>query len=430
MKSAIAQRPELVERYEALARETWREGPRWLGELREAALARFLERGFPTRRDEDWKYTNLAALARLPFVPGDAAAETDATDPLAGLDAYRLVFVNGSYRPGLSTPGPVRAGSLANALTSGDGAAESHLGRYADYRANPLVALNTAFLSDGLFAHVPPGAVLDKPVYVRWISAGEVALSNPRALIVLGRGAQAAFIEAYTGAGAGPHFSNAVTELVLGEGAVASHSKLQQESAGSYHVATVQAHQERSSTLNQFSFSLGALLARNDINSVLAGEGAECVLNGLYLVSGDQFVDHHTALDHAKPHCPSREYYRGVLGGRSTGVFNGKILVRKDAQKTDAIQSNKNLLVSAEASVNTKPQLEIYADDVRCTHGATVGQLDPEALYYLRSRGIGADQARRMLTVAFTAEILDRVPSASLRGHLARIVAARLEEVS
>ena len=266
--------------------------------------------------------------------------------------------------------------------------------------------------------------VLPKPVHLLFVSAGHRTMSNPRTLVVAGSRAEAHIIESYVGEG--EYFTNAVTELALGEGAVIDHYKLQCESAAASHIATVQGFQERSSVFTSHSISLGGALVRNDINSTLNGPGCECTLNGLYIVGGEQHIDNHTALEHAMPHCASREYYRGILSGRATGVFNGKIIVRKDAQKTDAIQSNKNLLLSAEASINTKPQLEIYADDVRCTHGATVGQLDAEAMFYLRSRGISADEARRVLITAFASDVVDRVRVAPLRTEIERLVREKL----
>ncbi len=385
-----------------------------LAEVRAEARRRFEQLGFPTRKNEDWKYTNVAPIARTVFASPNGARALPA-DPLSALEADRLVFVNGRYRRDLSSVElcPAPAG---------------HLARYAAFNAQSFVALNTASFEDTAYVEIPAGRVLERPVYVLHLSAGQTTASHPRTLIVAGKGAQADLVELYAGTGAG-YFTNAVTEIEIGEGAVVNHYKLQTEAPDAYHVATVQAHQERVSVWNSYSISLGGLLVRNDINSVLAGEGCECTLNGLFLTGGEQHVDNHTALDHASPHCSSREYYRGILAGRSTGVFNGKILVRKDAQKTDAIQSNKNLLLSPDASINTKPQLEILADDVRCTHGATVGQLDADALFYMRSRGIGGEDARHLLTVAFASDVLDRVRLEPLRARLEELVRNRLESL-
>jgi Fe-S cluster assembly protein SufD len=254
-------------------------------------------------------------------------------------------------------------------------------------------------------------------------------MSHPRTLIVVGPNCQVSFIEAYAGFGEGVYFTNPVSEIVVGENSVVDYYKVQRELSGCYHIASIQSEQQRGSTLNSHSVSFGGALVRNDIHAVLDGEGAECVLDGLYVGGGTRHIDNHTTLDHAQPHCASREYYHGILGGRASGVFSGRIIVRKDAQKTDAIQSNKNLLLSEEASINSKPQLEIYADDVRCTHGATVGQLDADALFYLRSRGIPGEDARSMLITAFASGVLDRVRMSPLRERLEGMLKQELQSL-
>ena len=386
-------------------------------DLRRTARERFAELGYPTRKNEEWKYTNVARIAKTPYEPGNGLIAPPAgLNPLTGLDCYRVVFVNGRFRPDLSEADGLDVQGLDKAA--------GHLARYAAFVHQPFVALNTASFEDGAFIHIPEGQVLPKPVHLLFLSAGERTMSNPRTLIVAGARAEAHIVESY--AGEGEYFTNAVTELALGEGAMVDHYKVQRESAGASHIATVQGYQERASVFTSHSVSLGGALVRNDINSTLNGPGCEATLNGLYVAAGEQHIDNHTALDHAMPHCSSREYYRGILSGRATGVFNGKIIVRKDAQKTDAIQSNKNLLLSEEASINTKPQLEIYADDVRCTHGATVGQLDAEALFYLQTRGIGREEARRLLITAFAADVLDRIRIEPLRTAIGRLVRERL----
>ncbi|MCX6625587.1 MAG: Fe-S cluster assembly protein SufD [Acidobacteria bacterium] len=298
-------------------------------------------------------------------------------------------------------------------------AALAHLGRYASIEANPFVALNTANLTDVFVVEIEDGAVVTEPVRIAFHTDGAAAV-HPRVLILAGRNSQASVIEEYSGSGR--YFTNAVTEIVAAENATLDHYKLQQESPEAYHVGTVQMHQGRNTNVTTFSLSFGGALVRNDINGVLDDENGECTMNGLFLTGDQQHVDHHTMLDHAKPHCRSREYYRGILGGSSTGVFNGKIIVRQDAQKTDAIQSNKNLLLSKDATINTKPQLEIWADDVRCTHGATVGQLDEEARFYLRSRGIGEAAARVMLTHAFAQDVLERIKIEALRTRMEGLI--------
>jgi Fe-S cluster assembly protein SufD len=282
---------------------------------------------------------------------------------------------------------------------------------------------------------IAAGTVLEQPVHLVFLSSpgGKPSVSHPRTLVLAGRGSQASVIETHLGPEGAVYFTNAVTEIVLGEGATLDHYKLQQESRQAFHVATIQAVQDRGSVWNSHNVALGAALARHDVNSVLDAQGAECYLNGLFVAAGRQHVDNHTLLDHAKPHCASRELYKGILAGHATGVFNGKIIVRKDAQKTNAIQSNKNLLLSGDAVINTKPQLEIFADDVRCTHGATVGQLDREALFYMQSRGIPAAHARDLLTHAFVTELLDRMRWQPLRApleqELYRILSRSRQEV-
>lgn len=413
-----------VSRFERLERER-PAGSAWLRSLQKGAISRFAELGFPTTHNEDWKYTSAGPIAKTPFAPAERDGHRIRRKQLPDAGCrIRMVFVNGFYAPELSTlsalPPGVRVVSIAAALAAGDEKLESHLACYAQYDGHAFVALNTAFLSDGALIEIPRGMHVEEPVHVLFatVPGGEPAVSHPRCLILAGRGSQAAVVEEYTSLGEGSYFTNAVTEIVAEEGAVLEHVKLQLESPEAFHVATVQGIQERNSVFNSHNLSFGGALVRNDVNSVLDAEGAECVLNGLFVAGARQHVDNHTTLDHAKPHCNSRELYKGILAGDATGVFNGKILVRKDAQKTNAIQSNKNLLLSENAVVNTKPQLEIYADDVRCTHGATVGQLDAEALFYMQSRGIERTAARDLLTYAFAADILDRMTVNSFRGRL------------
>ncbi|MGH9355165.1 MAG: Fe-S cluster assembly protein SufD, partial [Terriglobia bacterium] len=342
----------------------------------------------------------------------------------------RIVFVNGAFEPKLSNlsalPAGVSVRPFPEAWDSKE--LEQSLARHAETDRNAFVALNTALFRDGALVEIADGVALDKPVHVLFVRAGsaEETVTHPRTLISAGREAQATVIESHLGLGADCYFTNAVTELVIGENASLEHLKLQEEGGGAYHVGTVQAYQKRSSRLLAHSVSLGSRLARHDVISVLAGEGAECTLNGLYQVAGSQHVDHHTRLDHAMPHCASREYYRGILDGKSAGVFSGAIIVRKDAQKTDAIQSNKNLLLSEDATINTKPELQILADDVRCTHGATVGQLNSEAIFYMRARGIGLEAARHLLTRAFANDVIARVRFGPARERLESTLMARL----
>jgi Fe-S cluster assembly protein SufD len=414
-----------------------RDEPAWMSRLRRDAMDRFAALGFPTTHDEDWKYTNISPIAKVSFEPGTLSS-VDLESPLADLGCEaRLVFVNGRFSTELSSTGGLSRGAgvnnLAFLLHAGSETLERHFGRYAAFDKRAFVALNTALAEDGAVVEIAKDAVLEQPIHLVFIStpSGRPTVSHPRNLILAGQGSQAAIVETYLGPPGSTYFTNAVTEILVGEGAVMDHYKLQHESEQAFHVATVQAVQDRGSVLNSHNVSLGASLARSDVNSILDAEGAECYLNGLFVAAGRQHVDNHTMLDHAKPHCTSRELYKGILGGSGTGVFNGKIVVRKDAQKTNAFQSNRNLLLSEHAAVNTKPQLEIYADDVRCTHGATVGQLDREALFYMQSRGIAAAQARRLLTHAFAGEVLDRMRWQPVRSRLEdelhRILSAELE---
>jgi Fe-S cluster assembly protein SufD len=411
--------------------------PAWLRKLRRTAIESFAELGFPSTHDEEWKYTSVAPLVSVPFVPAHVKVSEEIRRqierlPLADLGCSRLTFFNGRYVPELSklreVPPGLKAGSLASAFKNHGPLLDRHLGRYADARTHAFVALNTAFFEDGVFIEVPKGAVLQKPLHILQIShgGGRPTLAHPRSLILVGDTAQAAIIETFFSLAADTTFTNAVTEIIAGEGALVDYCKLQQESDAAFHYARVQVQQERSSSVATHSIQLGGLLTREEVQTVLAGEGAESLMHGLYVITGGQHVDNHTIIDHAQPHCSSREVYKGVLEGKAQGVFNGKIIVRPNAQKTDSKQSNKNLLLSEDTIINTKPQLEIFADDVKCTHGATVGQIDPEAVFYLRSRGIAEDEAKRLLTYAFANEVMERIKFQLLRERLAERLYARL----
>ena len=426
---------ETFERFEAQAKQ-----PAWVCPLRKAGMARFAELGFPTLKQEDWRFTNVAPIAKLPFRPVLEAAQDGLTrEAIAGftfgrLAASRLVFINGHYAPELSAPGPqaegVVAGSLAEALAENAELVKRHLAQSAQGEGNAFAALNAAFFQDGGFVYVPAGRRVEAPIHLLFISTAKEtgAATHPRNLIVCEKGSQVTVLESYASTADAAYFTNAVTELVLGEETVVEHGKFQDESRSAYHIAAVQARLGWGCNFISHSIATGARLSRNNIRTALAGEGVECVLNGLYLTHGDQLADHHMVVEHAQPHCQSHEYYNGILDGRSKGVFHGRILVRPAAQKTDAKQTNKNLLLSEDATVDTKPQLEIYADDVKCTHGATVGQLNEESVFYLRARGIGADTARRMLIHAFAGEIIERVRHTPVRQELDEVVWERLEQ--
>jgi len=412
-------------------------GPRWLQDLRDRGAARFSALGFPTVRDEEWRFTNISPIANAEFVPAtvDARVNEETLKDVAYREATnRIVVVNGRFSAELSRtnglPQGTRLGSLATAVTEHADVVPRYLGQLAEFGTKAFTALNTALAVDGLYVHIPDGAVVDEPLHLVFVSvpahASSPAMANVRALIVAGDRSQVRIIETYAGPQGGAYFTNAVTELFAGEGAVVDHYKVQQESLEAFHVASMHVHAGRNANVSSHSISLGGKIVRNDVAAVLDGEGAEVTLNGLYLADGDRLVDNHTSIDHAKAHCPSHEVYKGILGGKARAVFNGKIIVRQDAQKTDAKQTNRALLLSDDASINTKPQLEIFADDVKCTHGAAIGQLDDDAIFYLRARGLTYLEARDMLIHAFAGEILDRVKVEPLRRALESELYAQL----
>ncbi|HUI80283.1 MAG TPA: Fe-S cluster assembly protein SufD [Bryobacteraceae bacterium] len=355
----------------------------WIQQLRDAAFARFAELGFPTTHDEEWRFTNVAPIARARFEVGPRQV-----------------------------------------LPSVPEDAQEFLAKHARFDKNPFVALNTAFFNGVHFTRVPRGTVLEQPIEVSFTARQGMALPH-RTLIVVGAQAQCTIVETYQGTGS--YFTNAVTEIVVGEGAVVDHYKIQEESREAFHIETVHATLGRSANFTSYSISIGGALVRNDANVTLS-EGTEATLSGLYVVNGRQHVDNHTEIDHAKPHGTSHELYKGILDGKASAVFNGRIIVRKDAQKTDSKQTNKNLVLSDDAVIDTKPELQILADDVRCTHGATIGQLDAESLFYLQSRGIGKNEARDVLTYAFAQDIIDRVKVPALKDHLEKVLFEKFHE--
>ncbi|HEY3863580.1 MAG TPA: Fe-S cluster assembly protein SufD [Verrucomicrobiae bacterium] len=414
-------------------------GPPWLQSLRRQAQAHMEQNGFPTTDHEEWRFTNVASLRQLPLHAAESAARAIGLEEikpfLLAPDGYCLVFVDGRFREDLSNlPGDgaaLRAGNFQSQWENGARELEEHLGRHARTDATFFAALNTASFHDGAYVIVPARTEIEQPVQLLYLAASERpgAAVQARNLIVAAQGASVKVIESYASLTDASHLTNAVTELALAEDARVEHCRLQNENARAFHIATVQATQGRHSHWLSHSIATGARLARNRIQTVFTGEGGEAILNGLYLARGEQLIDHHTVVDHAKPRCESHEFYFGILAGRARGVFNGKIFVRQDAQKTNAKQTNRNLVLSEHAMVNTKPQLEIYADDVKCTHGATVGQLNEEALFYLRSRGIGAELARCMLIRAFTNDAVKRVTLEAARAHLEQLLTERFEEL-
>ena len=424
-------------------RETGAGQPAWVHPLRKAGMARFAEQGFPTLQHEDWRFTNVAAIAGRPFAPGVPPAAVSAVDldlaalaefPFAGLPGSRLVFVNGYFAPHLSLvlpqPDGVRIGNLTAALATDGAVIEQHLARYGTGEGNAFTALNTAFFQDGAFIYVPAGLEVAGPVHLLFVTTadGAGATTQPRNLIIAEPNSRLTVVESFVATVAGVYFTNSVDELVIGENAKVEHCKFQDESLAAFHVAALHVQLGRHCDFIAHSIATGGRLSRNNIRTHLGAPGIECVLNGLYLTKEDQLADHHMIVDHTQPHCNSHEYYNGILDDRSKGVFHGRILVRPGAQKTDAKQTNKNLLLSDSATIDTKPQLEIYADDVKCTHGATIGQLNDESIFYLRARGIGLETARRMLIHAFAGEIIDRVRFTPLREELDQVVWDRLEQ--
>lgn len=406
--------------------------------LRREAIGRFGELGFPSMKNEDWHFTSVAPISSRTFRtqspdPGTAVTQGD-------LDVFEfghpewpiLAFVNGRLAPDLSTDRQMPAGatlqSLRSAIDSGDETVERWLGQIADHRSAAFTALNTAFFSDGAVLRVGRNVALDVPIHLVFISGGADTVSHPRNLIVLEDGAAAAVIETYLSFGSDVSLTNAVTEIRIGDGARLDHVKVQRESLAAFHVGTSDARQGRDSAYHSFSYATGAGLSRTNIYTVLDGEGGHATLHGLYMAEGEQHVDHQTRIEHAQPNCTSHEVYKGVLDGRSHGVFNGKVYVQPEAQKTDGKQSNNNLLLSPDARVDTKPQLEIFADDVKCTHGATVGRIDENALFYFRSRGIAEAKARTLLTYAFAAEVIEEIELEPVRTELERLVLARVGE--
>ena len=413
--------------------------PAWLLPLRKAGIARFAELGFPTLQHEDWRFTNVAPIVKLPFKPAfeaapDATAAAALKDfPFTRLPGSRLVFVNGHYAASLSQitnlPAGVKVSNVAAVLAAEPALLEKYFAQPVQTGDNAFTALNQAFFLDGGFIHVPAGKVVEEPVQFVYISTASQcgATIQSRNVIVADANSQLTVIESYVSAGGSGYFTNAVTELVAGDNAVVELLKFQDEAPDAFHIAAIHGKFGRASNVRVHSFALGSKLSRNSIRTHLAGEGLECILNGLYLTRGEQLADHHMVVEHARPHCASHEYFNGILDDKSRGVFHGRILVQQIAQKTDAKQTNKNLLLSDDATADTKPQLEIYADDVKCTHGATIGQLNAESIFYLRTRGIGTDTARRMLIHAFAGEIIERIQCEPAREAVDKLVWDRLE---
>jgi Fe-S cluster assembly protein SufD len=427
-----------VQELEARAGTATAEAPEWLEPVRRGARERFARTGFPSARDEEWRFTPIGPIAQGTWRPAPPGVRDVTREQLApflfGRDDWStLVFLNGVYAEGLSRadalPPGVRAGNLAELLRAEGAFLEPHLARHAPIEGSPFTALNTAFLGDGGVVHVGAGAELTAPVHLLFVTTAEAggAVVHPRNLLVVERGARAAIIESYVTLAPGQsYWTNAVTEVSVAPGAWVEHTRIQRESERAYHVGLTHVDQYRDSHYRSFTLAMGGALARHNLHVRLNDENIETLMYGLYLTRGEQVADNHTAIYHDQPHCRSWEVYKGILDDRSRAVFNGKVFVKPEAQKTDAKQTNRNLLLSDGAKVDTKPQLEIFADDVKCTHGATVGRLDELARFYARSRGIPAPAADRLLRYAFAAEVIEEVALAPVREELDRLVLERL----
>ena len=430
-----------LEQFDDFSRTAARSTPDWLNTRRRAAIEQFAALGFPTTKNEDWHFTSVAPIAEREFTfvaaaTGDVSGADLEPFGFGGDDWHTMVFVNGRFAPQLSTVGGPPDGVRVSSLTEAPPELSKRVGTIVtNVDQHAFTALNTAFMPDGVVIQVARDVVVLKPIHVLFVTDANAAktVMHPRNLIVMERNARATVVESYVALGDASYFTNAVTEVSVGDGATLEHYRIQREGRRAFHVGTVEAKQERDSHYISFSFATGASLSRTNIYTLLAGEGCGSTLNGLYMLDGEQHCDHQTRIEHAEPNCFSREVYKGVLDGRSHGVFNGKVYVHPVAQKTDGKQTNNTLLLSKEAQVDTKPQLEIFADDVKCTHGATVGRLDEMALFYMKSRGVDAETARRLLVYAFAADVLETIEQPLVREGLERYALERFvrkEELS
>ncbi|MEP0548744.1 MAG: Fe-S cluster assembly protein SufD [Rhodothermales bacterium] len=441
MIDTLEKTPDLNERiasaYEFQLEQRSNGSPSAFRDLRERAAASFDTLGIPTRKHEAWKYTNIEKALRHDYAviePG-APSDLDAADVadlrISGFDAYTLIVVNGTVAPHLGDANGLPAGitveSLRDAAESDADAVATYFGKYADVDADAFVALNTQFDLDGVFLRVDKGVTLDRPIQIIHVTdADEDALLQTRNLYVFGENSEALVVETYHSTSDVKTFGNRVSEIVVGRAARINVLQLQTESEQASQVNTVQVYQEAQSYFAAHTYTLGGALVRNNVNAVPNGEGCETHLYGLYIVDGTQHVDNHTLVDHAKPNCFSNELYRGIIDGKATGVFNGKVFVRRDAQQTNAYQSSQGVVLSDDAHHYSKPELEIYADDVKCSHGSTTGELEPEHVFYLRSRGLSERQAKALLLYAFAHDIVEELPHAALRTYLDGLIDQQL----
>lgn len=398
----------------------------WVKERRDQAAKRFVEVGFPTTRLEDWRFTNVTPIAESKFALADGsfAQAASLVDGVTFPGALRLAIVNGQFAAGLSDlsvlPKGLRIAGLRDGARDGADGLEPHLARVFNVDAHPFAALNTAHLDDGVAIFIAAGAAIETPIHIVVVTGNDhqPVAAHPRVLVVAGANSQVRIAQTFVGAPGAVYFNNAVAEVVVGEGAIVEYYTDQRESEQAFHIANIQAHVSAKGVFASHAFSIGARIQRHDIGIALKGEGGDCTMNGVYLADGERLMDTHTSLDHAMPHCTSHELYKGILAGKARAVFNGRIIVRIDAQKTDAKQTNRALLLSDEATINSNPQLEIFADDVKCTHGAAIGQLDEEAMFYLQARGLTRIDARDMLLHAFAGEVFDGVKIPALRDQI------------
>jgi Fe-S cluster assembly protein SufD len=411
----------------------------WLGKLREEAFAQFKEVGFPGSSDEDWRFTNITPISGTDFqLPpkGNRRVSRREIEPcfLEGASCT-LVFVNGRFAPELSAAPDASEGiiarSLAEQIRTDPGTVEANLGRFLGTKRNAFCALNTAFLEDGAYVHIRQGLILERPIHLLFVSVGSDAprMIHPRNLIVAETGSEATIVEEYVSFGEGRLLCNAATEVRVDAAANVSHYRIERKSAQIFHVSTLRLEQSRDTQVMSHSILLGGTLVRNNVHPVLAGMGGECLVNGLFLGTGREHLDNYMLVEHRSPHCDSRQFYNGILDEQAKGVFHGRIIVHQHAQKTDAKQTNRNILLSDDAQIDTKPQLEIFADDVKCTHGATIGQIDEDALFYLRTRGIDERSARRLLLESFAKECLDRMNQGPARSHVETLILGRVFEM-
>jgi len=408
-----------------------------INHLRQKALVTFKELPLPTTKDEEWRYTNISPLLKHNFT----IANKEAKIPRGLVDkhlfndmsSHQLVFINGYFSAENSKvnklPEGVIIGSLSDAIKNYPEIVKKHFGKYAGDDHQVFTALSTAYIKDGAFVYVPEGKIIEDTVHIIFITSelNKEIITQPRNLFVARKNSHLTIIEHYISEVENIHFTNTVTEIFVDENSVFDHIKLQEESRNAFHIARMEVNQERYSNFKSFFFSTGAAISRNNLNSKFNDESGECTLNGLFLIEGEQLFDAHTVIDHANAHCDSHEHYIGILDDKAKGVFNGKVMVRQDAQKTNAFQKNNNIILSNSALVNTKPQLEIFADDVKCSHGATIGQIDEEAMFYLKSRGIGDKSATAILLNAFASVVITPIKVESIRKYVIEILSKRFK---